>query len=55
MKLEQMKKIARKIAKYDDFEDHQFERPFDWTIKKIEGIGYSPLGYAAAKDFFIRR
>mmetsp|Transcript_6173 Transcript_6173/g.8167 ORF Transcript_6173/g.8167 Transcript_6173/m.8167 type:complete len:460 (+) Transcript_6173:437-1816(+) len=55
MKLEEMKKIATKIAKYDDFEDHQFERPFDWTIKKIEEIGYSPLGYAAAKDFFIRR
>ena len=55
MSLERFKKIAKKIAKYDDFEDYEFEEPFKYVIRKTIDDGFSPLGYAAARDFFIRR
>lgn len=55
MNLEKMKKAARKIAQYDDFGDTDFEGPFQFCIRKTMDQGFSPLGYAASLDFFIRR
>lgn len=55
MSLKSCERAAKKIAKSDTFEDDNYVPAFETMIARVNQVGYSPLGFFAAKDYFIRR
>lgn len=56
LKLSSLKKAASKMTKgLNDFGDTWYEAPYTETMEMVNEANYSPIGRAAANDFFLRR
>ena len=55
LSLSEIKKMASKITKLKDFGDDWYEAPYTETMDLVNNGGYSPIGFASAHDFFLRR
>ncbi|GMH68720.1 hypothetical protein TrST_g4400 [Triparma strigata] len=56
LSLKSLKKAATKMTKgLTDFGDTWYETPYTQTMEMVNTSTYSPIGKAAANDFFLRR
>jgi hypothetical protein len=53
--LKELKSMASKATKLSDFGDDWYEAPYAQTMSLVNKGNYSPIGFASAHDFFLRR